>query len=158
MQCCCCNPLPLVAASFVLTIAEVTTPMVLPPKREARFLQPLLAKINALAFSRLLPRWQSQRCLRTSMRSCAGAKMTRDALCAITFCYPILIVSSWSSACLPEHLPHLSIYLSVYLSINQSSNQSINQSSNQSINHVCLFNTVDARWIQRQTTQNRPCH
>ena len=99
----CATLLALFVTSFVLTIPGVTTPMVLPPKKEARFLQPLLAKINALAFSRLLPRWQSQRCFRMSMRNCAGAKMTRDALCVITFCYPILIVSSWSSACLPKN-------------------------------------------------------
>ena len=52
----------------------------------------------------------------------------------------------------------LSIYLSIYLSICLSIYQSTNQSINQSLNHACLFNTVDARWIQRQTTQNRPCH
>ena len=36
------------------------------------------------------------------MRNCAGAKMTRDALCVSTFCCPILIDSSLSSACLPQ--------------------------------------------------------
>ena len=61
--------------------------------------------------------------------------------------YRSIYLSIYRSIDLPIYLSIcLSIYLPIYLSTYLS------------IYHVCLFNTVDARWIQRQTTQNRPCH